>query len=155
MNAQLGYGEKQPLLVPLKRPSRPQNPREILIVLLVRPTIHLFPALTDCGEDVLHHQRPSSHITAALISLARAVNQLGLPPSALQQKPTLPLTIRIFIEAVVQSTSLEDLQWGSSAAQLLWDLIFLETISNEAGVGSSIAQVIESLKAKVRPFSWP
>ena len=104
-------------------------------------------------EDVLHPNRASSHITAALISLARAVNQLGLPPSALQQKSALPPTIQNFVEAVVQSTSFEDLQWGSSAAQLLWDLVFLETISNEAGVDSSIAQVIESLKAKVRSSS--
>ena len=106
------------------------------------------------AKDVIHPHRASSHITAALISLARAVNQLGLPPSALQQKSTLPLTIRNFVEAVVQSTSLEDLQWGSSAVQLLWDLVFLEAISNEAGVDSPIARVIESLKARVRPSSW-
>ena len=105
-------------------------------------------------EAVLHPHHASPHITAALISLARSVNQLGLPPSALQQNSTLPLTIRKFVEAVVQSISLEDLRWGSSAAQLLWDLVFLETISNEAGVDSSIAHVTESLKAKVRPFPW-
>ena len=105
-------------------------------------------------EDILHPNRASSHITMALISLARAVNQLGLPPSALQQKSTLPLTIQNFVEAVAQSTSLEDLRWGSSAAQLLWDLVFLETISNEAGVSSSIAQVTESLKARVRPSAY-
>ena len=104
-------------------------------------------------EDVLRPHHASSHITAALISLARAANQLGLPPSALQQKSTLPLTLRRFIEAVVQSTSLEDLQWGSSAAQLLWDLIFLEAISNETGVDSPITQMIESFKTKVRSFS--
>jgi len=103
---------------------------------------------------MLHPHRPSSHITAALISLARAVNQLGLPPSALQQKSILPLTLRNFIESVVQGIRLEDLQWSSSAAQLLWDLVFLETISSEAGVDSSIIQVIGSLKAKVRSFSW-
>lgn len=106
------------------------------------------------AQDVIHPHRASSHITAALISLARAVNQLGLPPSALQQKSTLPLTIRNFVEAIAQNTSLEDLQWGSSAAQLLWDLVFLEAIANEAGVDSSIAQVIASLKAKVRSSSW-
>ena len=106
------------------------------------------------AENVINPHRASSHITTALISLARAVNQLGLPPAALQQKSTLPLTIRNFVEAVVQSTSFEDLQWGSSAAQLLWDLVFLEAISNEAGADSSIARVTESLKARVRPSSW-
>ena len=105
-------------------------------------------------EDVLHPHRPSSHITASLIHLARATNQLGLPPSALEQKSILPLTLRSFLEVVLQSTSPEDLQWGSTAAQLLWDLVFLEAISNEAGVDSPIAQGIESLKAKVRSVSW-
>jgi len=107
------------------------------------------PYRTSVPDGALHPHRPSSHITAALIYLARAANQLGLPPSALQQKSTLPLTLRKFIEVVVQNTGLENIEWDSSAAQLLWDLVFLEAIASEARVDSSVARVIESLKAKL------
>lgn len=139
-------GDALPATKPKTDPYRTSGPSKPSA--FSRPWLIIIPVT----EDVLHPHRPSSHITAALISLARAVNQLGLPPSALQQKSILPLTLRNFIESVVQSTSLEVLQWGSSAAQLLWDLVFLETISSEAGVDSSITQVIGSLKAKVRSF---
>lgn len=93
--------------------------------------------------------RPSTGLLDALTLLTSSIFRLGLSRSQLEAKGVVTNALKQLVTDCLSLVDVDSLVVGKPTSQLVWDVIFLEEICQDAALDVSFQQIRESLSDRV------